>query len=177
MNITSGTWTADTTATAAAFSVSNFVFNRVSGAIDVVSASVLVDASGQPKAVEAELDAVSFRSGNAKRDADITSKKFLHVETYPTMRFASNSVSPESDGWTATGKLHVGEHQAPLTLTVHLVEEGDGVLLVEAAGVLDRAAAGVRAPSFLIGRDVEISVRSLLIHTHAPSHRHPVMAV
>ena len=160
-----GTWRVDPSTTVASFSVSNFGFNRVTGTIAVCSGHLAVDADGWPRGLESVLDATSIHTGNAKRDADLRSPRFLDVERHPELRFRSDAITRHESGWRVDGHLTVGDTATPLKLEVREPLRGaDRVdeLSVTAQTVLDRAAAGIRAPAFLIGRVVAISITATL---------------
>jgi polyisoprenoid-binding protein YceI len=176
-DLAGGTWTIDTSATTAEFTVGNFVLNKVGGTIDVRNASVQVDAGGRARLVEAVLEAGTFHTGNSKRDADICSKKFLDAERFPEIRYASHSITSTDDGWTADGQLFVGEYAAPLVLTIKVVASDVEGMTVEASGTFDRVAAGLRAPSFLIGREVDVRVRARLVLSVRLAGCHPALSV
>ena len=166
---TTGHWNVDTTATTASFEVSNFVVNRVPGTITVHSGSVRTDERGLPTEVSAVLDAGSIATGNARRDKDLRAPKFLDVAKHPDLRFSGTSVTPAGDGgWTVDGTLSVGTHQSPMRLEVELRRSSrPDTVQVVATGSIDRAAVGIKAPSFVIGRQVQVSIEAVL--TPAPA--------
>jgi polyisoprenoid-binding protein YceI len=148
--------------------VSNFVFNRVPGTIEVRFGSVQVDPEGRLTAVSAVLDASSIATGNPRRDKDLMGPRFFNVSEYREMLFTSTSVAPSVEGWTVEGLLTVGPRQAPITLEVELVAPAESAgVTVRARGSVDRAAAGIKAPSFVIGREVLITVEAVLSAAHA----------
>lgn len=165
-----GDWNVDVASTTASFEVANFVLNRVPGTIAVRSGSVSTDGDGRPTTISAVLDATSIATGNARRDKDLRSPKFFDVANSPDIRFTGTSVTPADDGgWTVEGTLSVGTQESPLRLDVELgrASRSDTVRVV-ARGSIDRAAVGIKAPSFVIGRQVQISVEAVL--SPAPAH-------
>jgi polyisoprenoid-binding protein YceI len=145
----------------AGFTVRNFGVRRVSGAFAVRSGEVVLDGEGRPVTASAVLDAASFATGNPRRDRDVRKPHLLGVEAYPTITFTAERFEPVPGGWLAHGTLAVRDRRAPLTLTVEVEQHGDRAdptCRLTCRGVLDRAAAGVRAPRVLIGRRVEIEV-------------------
>ena len=161
---TVGRWDVDVASTVASFEVANFVVNRVPGSITVRSGTVLTDERGRPTHVSAVLDAGSIATGNARRDKDLRSQKFLDVANSPEIRFSGTSVTPTDDGgWTVEGTLSVGTHGSPMRLDVELQRSSrPDTVSVVARGSVDRVALGIKAPSFVIGRQVQISVAAVL---------------
>lgn len=157
-----GTWVVDPVATEARFSVGNFVVRTVVGTIDVRWGRLEVGADGTPTAVEAMLDTASFRTDNAKRDADMCSPKFLDAARRPDLSYASHDVRPEGDGWRVHGRLRLGSEEATVVLDATARQHADDRVVVTAYGVVDRAELGLRAPSFVIGRRVELSIAATL---------------
>jgi polyisoprenoid-binding protein YceI len=131
---------------------------------------VQTDDRGRPTTVTAVLDIASIATGNARRDKDLRAARFFDVAVHPEMRYSGSAVSATDDGgWTVTGSLTVGTHEAPMDLEVSLGRSSvAGTLRVVARGTVDRAAAGIKAPSFVIGRRVEVTIDAVL--TLAPAH-------
>ena len=86
------------------------------------------------------------------------------------IRFTGTSITPAGDGgWTVEGTLSVGTHEAPMRLDVELRRAARAeTIRVVARGRIDRTTVGIRAPSFMIGRQVDVSVEAVL--TPAPAH-------
>ena len=162
---TVGDWNVDVASTTASFEVSNFVVNRVPGTIAVRSGSVLTDPEGRPVRVSAVLDAGSIATGNARRDKDLRSPKFFDVAQHSDIRFTGASITPaDHGGWAVEGTLTVGTHETPMHLDVELRRASRAeTVSVVARGTIDRAAAGIKAPSFVIGRQVHVSVEAVLV--------------
>lgn len=158
-----GRWTVDVTETTASFVATNFVIARVPGTIGVRSGWVDTDQHGRPTAVGALLDPSSIATGNPRRDKDLVGPHFFNVTQHSALVFRSSSVtSRQGGGWTVEGLLAVGTHDAPITLDVELAAAEAGCVNVVARGHVDRVAAGIKAPSFMIGRQVQIEVAAVL---------------
>lgn len=159
-----GLWTADPTRTTASFEAANFIVNRVPGTIAVRSGAVETDQQGRPTSVSAVLDSGSITTGNPRRDKDLRATRFFNVANHPIMSFTSTVITSDNDGgWTVAGALAVGEKMAPISLTVQLRQPSDaGTVQVVARGSIDRAAAGIKAPSFMIGRAVLVTIDAVL---------------
>ena len=139
--------------TTAAFTVRALFGRPVHGVVPVRTASVETDGDGRPLRVAAELDLGRIETGNAQRDRDLRKPGLLDLDRCPTLTFRSTGVTATDDGWCVTGELTRGTTVAPVTLTV---TRRDDTFVAE--GALDRRALAVRAPRFLIGHDLSITV-------------------
>ena len=162
--IAAGTWTVSDGRTRVTFSVGN-LGRRAHGSVALGWGEVRVDAAGAPVRVRAELDLNGLDTGIARRDADLRKPRFLDVDRHPTMRWEADRFTRTDDGrWAAHGELHVRGTSAPLTV-VGAPEAADlegQWVRVRACATLDRTAVGIRAPSFVIGRTVEIAIDAWL---------------
>ncbi|HEY7045744.1 MAG TPA: YceI family protein [Jatrophihabitantaceae bacterium] len=149
-------WRVAVADTVAAFSVRELGVWRVRGTIPVVDGVVEVDSAGVVTSLTATLDPAGIATGNARRDADLRGRKLLDVASHPRWTFRADQAERTATGWTVHGSF---EATAPVELTLHVTETASGRFT--ATATLDRRAAGVRAPRFLIGRrvDVELDVR------------------
>ncbi len=158
-----GRWTALPDRTSATFAVGNLGVRVVHGSVAVVSGSLEVDADGRPAAVRAELDLRTIDTGIPKRDADLRKPSLLDIDAHPVMSFVCSDVRPEGAGWCAEGTLSARGTSCPLTVTGTVVEHSPaGTLHVQGTAVLDRRAIGIRAPRFMIGQEVTITVDAWL---------------
>ncbi|AGM07868.1 YceI family protein [Amycolatopsis keratiniphila] len=157
-----GTWTVLADRTSATFTVRNFGFRVVHGSIPVELGSVRVSADGVV-AVEAALDLDKIDTGNAKRDADLRKPGLLAIDAHPVLTFAADRIEEGPDGWLVEGTLGARGESCPLTVTATgPADDGDGTWRVLAGAVFDRRAIGLRAPRFLIGREITIALDVVL---------------
>ena len=160
--LTDGRWTVRPDEAVASFTVRKLGLIRVRGGFTVTDATVIV-AHGRPVAAAAALDAASVRTGNAKRDKDLAGRRFFRAAEHPRIGLRCDTVVPDGDGWRADAVLTVAGDDAPLELrAVRLPDPAPGVVQVRATGVLDRAATPLRAPRWLIGRQVSVQVDATL---------------
>jgi polyisoprenoid-binding protein YceI len=158
-----GRWTADPARTRAGFAVGNLGVRVVHGSIRVVSGELQVDAAGRPVRVRAELEVGTVDTGNAKRDADLRRPGLLDADAHPVMTFESHEIGPDGAGWRADGVLALRGTTCPLTVTGSWAAgSAPGAVAVTGTATLDRTAVGIRAPRFLIGRTVTITVAAEL---------------
>jgi polyisoprenoid-binding protein YceI len=159
-----GRWTTDPARTRAGFAVGNLGVKVVHGSIRVVSGELQVDTDGRPVRVRAELEVGTVDTGNAKRDADLRKPALLDAEAHPVMTFECHEIGPDGTGWRADGVLALRGTTCPLTVTGSWAAGATpGAVAVTGTATLDRTAAGIRAPRFLIGRQVTITVEAELI--------------
>jgi polyisoprenoid-binding protein YceI len=162
LSLLAGTWTVSDSRTRVTFSVRNLGW-RAHGSVACSWGELRLDSSGRPLAVRAEFDLNSLDTGIAKRDLDLRKPRLLDIDRQPTMSWAADRFTQAEDGcWTASGVLSVRGTTAELTVTGTPEPAEDGWLRVRGIAVLDRGAVGIRAPSILIGRTVEIEIDAWL---------------
>ena len=159
-----GTWTVSDCRTTVAFSVGN-LGHRARGTVPVRWGEVLIDADGAPIHASAELDLEGLDTGIARRNADLRKPRLLDIDRHPVMAWKAARFSRADGGaWVAHGQLQVRGVSVPLALTgtaEPATDDGEW-LRVRARGVVDRAAVGIQAPAFLIGRSVAIDLDAWL---------------
>lgn len=159
---TAGTWLVPDSRTQVSFTVGN-LGRRVHGSVPLVRGEVELDPAGAPVRASAELALDRIDTGVAKRDLDLRKPRFLDTDRHPTMSWSAERFTPDGGGgWTAEGRLTLRGTSAPLAVTAAPDLE-DGCLRVRATALLDRRAVGIRAPSFMIGRTVDIAVDAWLV--------------
>lgn len=162
-----GTWAVSDSRTRVSFAVGNL--GRVAhGTVACSHGTVEVDGAGTPVRAFAELDLNSVDTGISKRDADLRKPWLLDIGRHPVMTWRCDRFVATDGGWTAEGELTVRGTPVPLTVTGRPEAAAlDGEWLrVRAEAVLDRTAVGIRAPSFLIGRTVSITIDAWLTRIH-----------
>lgn len=155
-----GTWSVDPAGSSAVFSVRNMIFKTVRGRFPILSAEVSVTPDGVPRSASATLDATGFSTGNAKRDAHVRDKDFLHTDVHPELSFRSTAVAPQEAGtWLVDGVLTLRDVSSDVRLTARVEQIRDDTARVSAVTRLDRRAAGLPAgPSFLVGHEVDVEL-------------------
>ena len=165
---TAGTWAVSDSRTRVSFAVGNL--GRVAhGTVACSHGTVEVDGAGTPVRAYAELDLDSVDTGISKRDSDLRKPWLLDIGRHPVMTWRCDGFVAAGDGgWTAEGVLTVRGTTVPLAVTGRPEAAAlDGEWLrVRAEAVLDRTAVGIRAPSFLIGRTVSITIDAWLTRIH-----------
>jgi len=158
--VATGRWAVVSSLTSAGFAVGNLGgLMTVHGTIPVTDASITVDKAGTPTAVRAVLDVSSIATGIDKRDTDLRKPKLLDTAKYPTLVFECADVRPADDTWELHGTLHGRGTTTELVLTASACHvDDDGALRVHATTTFDRRELGVRAPRFLIGTQLAITI-------------------
>ena len=105
-----------------------------------------------------EVSVAGIDTGNDRRDKDLRKRGFLDVQNHPVVRVAVTDVTPTSDGWAAEALVHARGRSAPVALTVQPADDGEEGPVVRVTGRLDRAPLGIRAPTFIVGRFVDLDV-------------------
>lgn len=159
-----GTWAVSDSRTRVTFAVGNL--GRVAhGAVTCNTGSVELDAAGAPVRASAALDLNTVDTGFRKRDADLRKPGLLDIDRHPVMTWRCDRFVATGDGgWTAEGELSVRGTTVPLAVTgrPEAAALAGEWLRVRAEAVLDRAAVGIRAPRFVIGRTVTIAIDAWL---------------
>ncbi len=100
-------WQIDATHSQATFSVKHMMISTVKGHFEVLSGQLELDEQ-QPENswVEAQVDAASINTRDAKRDGHLRSPDFFDAEKYPTITFKSTKVTPLGNNeYRVTGNL------------------------------------------------------------------------
>jgi polyisoprenoid-binding protein YceI len=136
-----------------------FGLGTVTGNFGITSGSIQVANPAERSTVEATIDASSFSTGNARRDKDVHSARFLDVNRSPYITFASTKVGIADSAWVLEGLVTVGGSTAPVALTItESRPTGDGLALV-AETRIDRYAHGITAMKGVAARYLDLTIR------------------
>lgn len=103
-----GVWNIDPAHTTVGFSVRHLGFSKVRGVFNEFEGTVTVGEDPTDSKVEVTIQAASFDSGVADRDAHIRSADFLDVDNQPTLTFVGSDVKPAGDDrYVVTGDLTI----------------------------------------------------------------------
>ena len=164
-------WEIDATHSQATFSVKHMMISTVRGHFEVLSGKLHIDEEHPDNSwVEAEVDAASINTRDAKRDAHLRSPDFFDVEKYPKITFESIKVTPTGNNeYRVTGNLTM--HGVTKEETFHADYSGqvkDLYGLQRAAfsvkGKINRKDfglnwnVGLEAGGVLVGEDVNIEI-------------------
>ncbi|MEW2133249.1 YceI family protein [Streptomyces sp. NPDC005435] len=104
--------------------------------------------------IGAEVDAASFRSGNAQRDGAVRSARFLDTGTHPLITFVSAEVGADA----VSGTLTAHGVSRPVRLSVVRLDVLADAFTVRATLRVDRTEFGVTASPGMAGRRLELTV-------------------
>ncbi len=156
-----GTWNIDTETTSVEVSVKKLKLITVSGRLDVSAGTIVVDHDHRVASVDVVLDAASYHTGNAKRDAHVKSSDFLDVDQHPTIRLRAADVRATSSGHVVKGALVVNGVSAPAELSVDdLAISGDRATFTATTTVGRRSLGVTKMPNFVVGD--ELTVRAVV---------------
>jgi polyisoprenoid-binding protein YceI len=158
--LATGTWQLDAAASTAAFRVGN-LGRTVHGTVPLLEGTFEV-VGGKPSAVQGSLDLSAIDTGHPKRDKDLRKPNLLDLDTHPTMTFTSRTITPidtsgHDTGWHITGRLRIRNIAVPVAGDVTMSTTDDSVTLTATAR-FDRKPLGIRAPRFLIGRFIDVTL-------------------
>ncbi|NUS82503.1 MAG: YceI family protein [Streptomyces sp.] len=104
--------------------------------------------------VHAEVDAASFRTNHARRDAAVRSVAFLDTDRHPLITFAADHV----DTTTVSGTLTACGLSRPADLSIVRSEVLADAFTVRATTRVDRTAFGVTAARGMAGRHLNLTL-------------------
>ncbi|HYN29989.1 MAG TPA: YceI family protein [Dermatophilaceae bacterium] len=159
--VASGTWTVVPEASRAAFTVRDKLFATVHGTFPVRAGTVVTDTHGAVVRARMELEVAGVTTGNARRDRDLRKPHLLDAAAHPTVVVEADRVTPSEAGWTVEARLTARGASSPLELRVTPSGADDRQVQVRVTGRLDRSGLGMRVPTVVIGRHVEIDVDAL----------------
>ena len=112
-----GTFSIDTSHSAAAFSVRHLMVSKTKGRFTDFSGDITIAESPLDSSVNVVIQTASITTGDEQRDGHLRSADFLDVENHPTLEFKSTSVRHvKGDKFEVTGDLTVRGITKPVTL-------------------------------------------------------------
>jgi polyisoprenoid-binding protein YceI len=163
-----GRWEVVNSLSSAGFAVRNFGVKTVRGQLPIQHAWVDINADGRPSGVHAVLDLAGIDTGNARRDTDLRKPNLLGTVQYPTLTFRAGAAEPHDEGWTLPGRIEARGRVLAVALDIRASNANHGGhIAVRARTSIDRRDLGVRAPRFLIGRWIVVTIDVVL---RGPEH-------
>lgn len=135
-----------------------FGLGGVTGTFAVRSGEIAVGPSPSGSSVTAVIDAASFRTGHHRRDRDVVSTRFLHVDDNPDIVFEGTEPRRGDGGWVLPGHLTVRGQTRPVELTVLALTEAGGELRARATTRVDRFAFGIAAAKGMAARHLDLDI-------------------
>ena len=158
-----GTYRLDPAASSITFATRHmFGLGGVHGSFRLISGEITIADPVTSSTASAVVDATSFHTGGAARDADVKSATFLHVEEHPQITFTSTSLAQDGDRWLLRGQITVRGRSTPAELEITEAGSAEDAVLVTATTRIDRYAHGLTKKKGLAGRylDLEITGRA-----------------
>ena len=139
-----------------------FGLGTVKGTFGLDSGEITVADPVAQSTVRATADAGSFATGNAKRDEQVHSSKFLNASVHPKITFASAALVETNGVWALRGDLTAAGTSVPFELQIDGLDADDAGFTAKASGRVDRYAHGISKMKGMAGRylDLEITARA-----------------
>lgn len=139
-----------------------FGLGRVAGSFAFASGQITIAGPPSAPTASAVIDAASFKTDNARRDKDVKSPRFLHVDAHPQITFDSGELARNGDVWLLRGRLTVRGTTTPVEVTVRSLSADQRGLTGMATTRIDRYASGLTKMKGMAARylNLEISVRA-----------------
>lgn len=164
-----GTYQLDPSHSSADFTVRHLGLSKVRGGFAIQQGTVEIADDPFQSSVEVTLDAASFNTGAADRDAHVKSADFLDVEQFPVLTFRSTGVRQSGDGWAVDGELTIRDVTRPVTLDVEFEGAntdpwGNGRVGFAATTEFDREDFGItwnqalETGGVLVGKTVKVAI-------------------
>jgi polyisoprenoid-binding protein YceI len=162
-SLTGTTWQLDPSRSKAEFRVKHFWgLGTVLGKFTKLDGTMQVDTGGQCR-MHLTIEANTLESGNKKRDQDLRSRHFFHVEEHPELRFVSSGVSDAGNGkLRVQGTLEAGSGSVQLDLEPTVKLSGDSVEIDAETTVDQRALGMTKNPMGMIKGPATLTVHAVL---------------
>jgi polyisoprenoid-binding protein YceI len=132
----------------------------VHGTFQLKSGQVVIAAEPGGSSVRAIIDAASFASGNATRDADVISPALLDARGFPEITFTGQGARHDGTDWLVTGSVTAPGTPGPAEVRVSARVEGETVRFAATAR-LDRTSFGVTKKKGMVGRTVNVVIEAV----------------
>ena len=103
IEIPAGTWVIDPSHSEVGFSVRHLMVSKVKGNFHTFEGTITIGENPLDSSVTASVELDSISTRDESRDAHLRSPDFFETDTYPTMTFASTSVTPTGSDFAVTG--------------------------------------------------------------------------
>lgn len=165
-----GVYAIDPEHTFAEFRAQHVVIGHVRGRFDTTTGTITIAEDPLLSSVAVTVDTKSISTHNAKRDEDLRSPRFFHVDKFPTMSYRSTTIVAELDGgWTVEGTLTIRDVSLPVPLAARFTgvindQWGNRRVGIHAHAQVSRRAFGLLADleresgGVLFGKDVLLTI-------------------
>jgi len=175
------TFNLDPTHSSIEFTVRHMVFSKVRGSFTAFTVDLDIDdATNLPTSIKASIDASSVSTNVADRDAHLKSPDFLDAAQFPTLTFASTSVTGTADAMTIAGNLTIHGVTKPVSLSAAFDGRGkdpwgNDRIAYSANTKINRKDFGLtwnqalEAGGVLVGEDIEIALSIQAVRAGQPA--------
>ena len=133
----------------------------VHGTFRLLAGQVSIAADPAASSVRASIEAGSFASGNAARDADVVSAALLDARTYPEITFTGQGARRDGDGWVVPGSVTAHGTAVPAEVRLSDASLRTGAARFLATARLDRTSFGVTKKKGMVGRTVDLVIEAV----------------
>ena len=119
-NLTTGTWTLDSSHSEIGFTVRHAGISKVRGQFKEADATLDLAENVADSKVNATIKTASFDSGDTNRDGHVRGEDFFDVEKFPEISFVSNAIVPKGDAYELQGDLTIKGVTRPVALETEL---------------------------------------------------------
>ena len=138
-----------------------FGLTTVHGTFRLQDGQVSIAADPGGSSVQASIEAGSFASGNATRDADVVSATLLDAKAYPAITFTSQGARRDGSDWVLTGSVTAHGTAAPAEVRISSARPEAGDVRFRATARLDRTSFGVTKKKGMVGRTVDLVIEAV----------------
>jgi polyisoprenoid-binding protein YceI len=153
-NVTTGTWTLDTSHSEIGFTVRHAGISKVRGQFKEATATLDLAENVADSKVSATIQTASFDSGDVNRDGHVRGEDFFDVEKFPEISFVSNGLVAKGDSYELQGDLTIKGVTRPVALETEL----NGV----AVDPFGNTRAGVSAETTISRKDFGLTWNAVL---------------
>lgn len=154
-----GRWRLVPEASLAGFRVRDKLVTTAEGTMPVLGGSLTVDDDGTVLRAVVRVDATAVSTGSARRDRELQKARFLDTDSHPVVEVTTTSTRGRDGGGTADAVVSARGATAPVELVGTLEPSPVTVphgFQLRVTGRLDRRPLAIGAPTFLIGRWLDL---------------------
>jgi polyisoprenoid-binding protein YceI len=133
----------------------------VHGTFRLRAGQVSIAAEPGGSSVRASIEAGSFASGNATRDADVVSATLLDAKAYPEITFTGQGARRDGSDWALTGSVTAHGMAAPAEVRISHARLEGGDARFRATARLDRTTFEVTKKKGMVGRTVDLVIEAV----------------
>lgn len=151
-------WTVVPEACQARFHVRDKLVTTVYGTLPVVDGTIGLSGAGNVEQACVSMSVAGIATGNARRDKSLLGSGFLDAAHQPTLTITVDAATMTPTGCRAAATVHARGAQAPVDLTVDLLDgpRSGSDVRIRVSARLDRLPLGIKAPRAIVGRFIDL---------------------